>query len=89
MRTFKSIQVDDLIIKNGRTWRVVGVHMGCTQQENLIALKSVDLSPGCVGGVGLIDEMHVPEDLIDHACIYRRVDHEAASKGALRVASRS
>lgn len=88
MKQFKSIQVGDIVMKAGRVWKVVGIYLGCNEQENLIGLETMDLHAGCVGGVGVIKEMHVPEDLIDHACIFRRVDHEAAKAGPKLAASR-
>lgn len=79
MAKFKSIRVDDRIIKGDRMWVVTGVHMGAIGQENLITLRSIDMLPGCAYGQ-TADETVVPEDLIDHEHIYRQVDHDADNK---------
>jgi hypothetical protein len=86
-KRFKSIHVHDLVVKDGRVWRVTGVYIGGTDQENIVGLKSVDLVAGFVSGVGTVEDMHVPEDLIDPACIFRRVDHDFENKVRPRLAA--
>lgn len=75
MKTFKSIQVGDLVLKGDRVWEVRGIYLGCNGQENIVGLKARDLKAGFMSGRGVIEEMAVPEDLIDADYIYRKVDH--------------
>lgn len=80
--TFKSIQPGDLVVVGRRSWRVTGVYLGCSEQENAVGLATTgDIAMPCVPGAGLPSEMIVPLDLIDARSIFRVVDHEAARRG--------
>lgn len=63
----------DVLIKGTQRWTIVGVHMGCADQENLIALQSLDKHSGYVPGIGTILTMYVPERLINMSDVFRRV----------------
>ena len=78
MTKFKSIQVGDLIMTAGRSWRVVGCYYGALGHEDMIGLECVDKKPGSAGAT--IAEMMVPVDLIPHGSIFRLVDHEEAAQ---------
>lgn len=82
-KEFKSIEPGDLIVVGCRTWRVTGIYLGCSGQENGIGLETTgDVSMPCVPGMGkAIREMIVPLDMIDARSIFRAVDHEAAKAG--------
>jgi hypothetical protein len=80
MAKFKSIETGDIVFRNGRTWIVAGVYIGALEVENQVALKALDRNPGA------LSESRVPLDLIDHADIYRQVDHVAAARPRLAAA---
>lgn len=86
MAQFKSIQVHDRVLKGDRMWIVTGVHMGAVDQENLVTLRPLDRKVGTAYG-RTIEECTVPEDLIDHDCIFRMVDHQKPAQVCFKVYS--
>lgn len=81
---FLSVKPSDIIMRDGRVWKVTGVYLGASEQENVIGLRCADVSMPCVpdgrGGVSVADEMFVPLALIDPRDVFRRVDHEVERK---------
>lgn len=78
MTKFKSIQVGDLIMTAGRSWRVVGCYYGALGHEDMIRLECIDRKPGSTEVA--VSEMLVPADLIPHSSIFRLVDHEESAQ---------
>lgn len=74
MTKFKSIRVDDLIVRDGRMWRVTGCYHGALNQESMIGLECLDMQAG-MSGECTVREMLVPIDLIPAENIFRKVDH--------------
>lgn len=78
---FISIRPGDLVVVGHRQWRVTGVYLGASEQENAVGLETVGMSMPCVpdprGGLSVPKEMFVPIALIEPRAVFRMVDHDA------------
>jgi len=87
---FMSVKVGDLVVVGHRQWRVTGIYLGSSEQENAIGLETVGWAMPCVpdprGGMCLAKEMFAPLALIEPRSIFRMVDHEAEKARKFAVA---
>lgn len=71
--TFKSIKPGDMVISQGRIWRVSGCYLGVLGCEDIIGLEVVDKRQGSMDGRD-VKEMAVPLALIPTDSVFRLVD---------------